>query len=103
VLRVSQLLTGHGERILRPFLIWAFVLFGLLVAQIGPCRFFSREPWIPWHLSRRVLLFFQFGFPGSSFLDVKSAGGLWGALAKLNSVVFLGAALNATRKIARGS
>jgi hypothetical protein len=103
VLLVSQLLTGHGERILRPFLIWVFVLFCLLVAQIGPGRFFSREPWIPWHLSRRVLLFFQFGFPGSSFLDVKSAGGLWGALAKLNSVVFLGAALNAMRKIARGS
>jgi hypothetical protein len=103
LLRMSQLFTGHGERVFRPLFFWVFISLGLICLQVGDGRFFSSTLWTDRWWQERMLYVLRFGFPGSSFLDVEPVGGLWGALAKLNSLLFLGAALNALRKVARGS
>jgi hypothetical protein len=75
LLRVSQALTGHGERILRPLWFWFVFLVVLVFLHVGSARFFSTALWTSRPYTERFLYVLRFGFPGSSFVDVKPVGG----------------------------
>ncbi len=75
LLKISQKLTGHGERILRPLCFWLLLLGVLVCLHIGRARFFSIALWTSGAYKERILYVLRFGFPGSSFVDVKRVVG----------------------------
>jgi hypothetical protein len=93
--------TGYGERIAWPLFATAIAIVPLGVGQIGWGRFYSRAWWAGWsHPAGRLESAVNFALPGIDALGLDGTVGIWGTAAKLCSVIGIGSAINAARKLA---
>jgi hypothetical protein len=100
-LELWRSVTGYGERIAWPLVTASLAIVPLGIGHVGWAHFSSRVWWGRWsHLTSRLESLINFALPGIDAIGLDGTTGIWGIAAKLCSVICLGAALNAARKLA---
>jgi hypothetical protein len=100
-LELWRSVTGYGERIAWPLVTASVAIVPLGIGHVGWAHFSRRAWWGGWsHLTSRLESLVNFALPGIDAIGLDGTTGIWGIAAKLCSVICLGAALNAARKLA---
>ena len=92
-------LLKYGESIGYPLVVAAGLLVVLGVLQVGWSNATSWAWFAGFGDHHRLEAILRFALPGLSSLGLQPLGGLWGSLAKIVSVIFIGSSVRAASRI----